>query len=134
MKDVRLIGYHITKFNFDTHLTKPTQLQLKHQFGYNVAYDNRNTCQGELRVTIDGGKELKLEAVVVGLFETEPGLPKESIHLKSYDELFPYAKVLISSITSTMGLPPIQIPYVDISNQSIIHMEVPRPASTDEVE
>ena len=128
MKDVRLIGYHITKFNFDTHLIKPTQLQLKHQFGYNVAYGNRNTCQGELRITIDGGKELKLEAVVVGLFETEPGLPKESIHLKSY------AKVLISSITSTMGLPPIQIPYVDISNQSIIRMEVPRPASADEVE
>ena len=133
MQDINLLNYHISNFHFDTNLNGPTKLELKHGFAYNVGYSADNkTCQGELKVTVDGGKKLKLEATVAGIFQIKLGMQKEQIHLKTYEMLYPYARVLIATIISSMGLPPIQIPYVDISNQSIITMPVIKKPEVEE--
>lgn len=133
MQDINLLNYHISNFHFDTNLNGPTKLELKYGFAYNVGYSADNkTCQGELKVTVDGGKKLKLEATVAGIFQVKPGMAKEQIHIKTYDMLYPYTRVLIATIISGMGLPPIHIPYVDISNQSIITMPIIQKLETEE--
>ena len=38
-----------------------------------------------------------------------------------------YVKALVSTITAGAGIPPIYIPYIDISDKSIYRVEMPRP-------
>ena len=55
-----------------------------------------------------------------------PGTQKEVLHLQTYDALFPYVKAFVSSFTANAGIPPIFIPYIDISDKNIYRVEMPR--------
>ncbi|MBQ8911214.1 MAG: protein-export chaperone SecB, partial [Clostridia bacterium] len=50
-------------------------------------------------------------------------LSREQIHVASYKELFPYARVLVSTITSAAGVPPVVLPVADIESQSIYRID-----------
>ncbi len=56
---------------------------------------------------------------------TAPEMEKEILHLKTYDALFPYVKSFVSTLTVNAGIPPVMIPYVDISGQNIYRVEMP---------
>ena len=135
MKNVNLEGYHISKLNFTNKLDRPTQLELNFSYNHNVSYARNNTCQGEFTATITDKKHSQkfgLEISVVGIFRHNPNASKEVLHVATYDELFPYVKALVSSITATSGIPALYIPYIDISNQSIYRMDMPVPDDDEE--
>ena len=130
MKEFELKSYKITAINFANNLDAPTKLELNYQYSYNVGYSNHNTCRGEFKAEIKDKKladKFSLTVTVAGIFTTAAGVAKEVLHVKTYDALFPYVKALVSTMTASAGIPPIYIPYIDISNKNIYRVEMPRP-------
>ena len=127
-KEANLVNYHISDLKFTNHLNGPAKLELTYRYSYNVGYSQQNTCRGELRAEIADKKapdKFSLDVTLLGMFTTQPGVQKEVLHLKTYDMLFPYLKALVSTMTATAGVPPVYIPYIDISDKSIIKFEMP---------
>ena len=130
MKEFELKSYKITAINFVNSLDAPTKLELNYQYSYNVGYSNHNPCRGEFKAEIKDKKladKFSLTVTVAGIFTTVEGVAKEVLHVKTYDALFPYVKALVSTMTASAGIPPIYIPYIDISNKNIYRVEMPRP-------
>ena len=130
MKEFELKSYKITAINFVNSLDVPTKLELNYQYSYNVGYSAHNTCRGEFKAEIKDKKladKFSLTVTVAGIFTTAEGVAKEVLHVKTYDALFPYVKALVSTMTASAGIPPIYIPYIDISNKNIYRVEMPRP-------
>lgn len=135
MKEFNLQNYRISELNFINKLDRPAKLELNYQYSYNVGYSNHNTCRGEFKAEIadkNMADKFALTIGVVGVFTTQEGIAKEVLHVKTYDALYPYVKALVSSITATAGIPPIYMPYVDISNKEIYRVEMPRPPKPEE--
>ena len=129
-KEFELKSYKITAINFVNSLDVPTKLELNYQYSYNVGYSAHNTCRGEFKAEIKDKKladKFSLTVTVAGIFTTAQGVAKEVLHLKTYDALFPYVKALVSTMTASAGIPPIYIPYIDISDKNIYRVEMPRP-------
>ncbi len=130
MKEFELKSYKITAVDFKNSLDVPTKLELNYQYSYNVGYSNHNTCRGEFKAVIADKKladKFALTITVSAIFTTAPDIAKEVLHVKTYDALFPYVKALVSGFTASAGIPPIYIPYIDISDKSIYRVEMPRP-------
>ncbi len=130
MKEFELKSYKITAINFVNSLDVPTKLELNYQYSYNVGYSAHNTCRGEFKAEVKDKKladKFSLTVTVAGIFTTAEGVAKEVLHVKTYDALFPYVKALVSTMTASAGIPPIYIPYIDISNKNIYRVEMPRP-------
>ena len=128
--EATLVNYRIDEVKFVNKLNAPAKLELNYKYSYNVGYSQQNTCRATLGVEITDKlhpETFSLTMAVAGVFSTAPGIAKEVLHLKTYDLLFPYAKALVSSFTATAAIPPIYIPYIDISKKSIYKMEMPRP-------
>ncbi len=127
-KVANLINYRISDLKFVNHLNAPAKLELGYRYSYNVGYSQKNTCRGELHAEIsDKGApdRFSMDVTLIGVFTTQPGVEKEILHLQTYDMLFPYLKALVSTLSATAGVPPIYIPYIDISDKSIIKFEMP---------
>ena len=130
MKEFDLKNYKITELQFVNKLDRPAKLELNYQYSYNVGYSDHNTCRGDFKAVIADKKlaeQFSITVTVTGDFTTEQGVAKEILHVKTYDALFPYVKALVSAFTAGAGIPPIYIPYIDISNKSIYRVEMPRP-------
>ena len=135
MKEFELQNYRIANLSFVNSLDRPTELQLNYQYAYNVGYSQINTCRGEFKATIADKKlaeKFSVEITVIGMFTTAKGVAKEVLHVKTYDALFPYVKALVASFTASAGIPPINIPYIDISDKSIYRVDLPRPPKPEE--
>ena len=135
MKEFELQNYRIANLSFVNSLDRPTELQLNYQYAYNVGYSQINTCRGEFKATIADKKlaeKFSVEITVIGMFTTAKGVAKEVLHVKTYDALFPYVKSLVASFTASAGIPPINIPYIDISDKSIYRVDLPRPPKPEE--
>ncbi len=135
MKEFDLKNYRISELKFVNKLDRPAKLELNFNYSYNVGYSTHNTCRGEFKAVVSDKKladKFSLTITVVGMFTTAAGVAKEVLHVKTYDALFPYVKALVSTVTASAGVPPISIPYIDISEKSIYRVEMPRPPKPEE--
>ena len=93
-----------------------------------MGYSKVNTCKGEFRAEIfdkETPEQFSITVVLEGFFATAPNMEKEILHVKTYDALFPFVKSVVATLTVNAGIPPVLIPYVDISGQSIYRVEMP---------
>lgn len=123
-----LKAYRIEQFEFTNKSVPGTRMELENKFSYNVAYSKNNTCKGELRAeTTDKNAPDNFHILIVmtGIFVIEPEAPKEKIHLETYDILYPFVKSAVAMITAEAGIPPVMLPYADISKQNIYRFERP---------
>ena len=51
-------------------------------------------------------------------------MKKDSIHREAFKQIFPYAKSIITTITANGGVPPINLPAVDIDSQNIYRLDI----------
>ena len=127
MSEVTFKGWHAESIEFHNKMKAGVHIQLEHKFQYNVKYMGSNVCRCEMTLSA-GHKEdpavFGVSAVVIGLFTYEEGVSKESIHIKTYKELFPFARALLSSVSVNAGVPPIIFPAVEIEKQSIIRFDM----------
>ena len=128
MKELELKGYKVNEVQFINKIQGNRKLELANKYSYNVGYSKVNTCKGEFRAEIfdkETPEQFSITVVLEGFFATAPNMEKEILHVKTYDALFPFVKSVVATLTVNAGIPPVLIPYVDISGQSIYRVEMP---------
>lgn len=127
MKIADLKAVKTKKIDFVNTVKNGTKLELNHKYSYNVGYSQNNICEGEFLAEIKAkGYEdtFHIIVTVVGIFQFKPGTTKETIHIETYNELFPYVRSLVTTLTSNSGIPPIIPPFIDISDKNIYRFDV----------
>ena len=128
MKEFELRLCKVEHVEMINKLPPNVKIELSNKYSYNVGYSKNNTCTGEFRAEIfdkNTPDRFKIVVVLKGYFTTAEGVKKEQLHIKTYDAVFPYVKSFITSLSVNSGIPPIYVPYIDISNQSIYRVEIP---------
>ena len=128
MKEFELKLCKVESVEFINKLPANTKIELKNKYSYNVGYSKINTCSGEFKAEIfdkNDPDRFHITVVMKGLFVTTESVSKEQLHIKTYDAVFPYVKSFVTNFTANSGIPPIYIPYIDISTQSIYRVEMP---------
>lgn len=119
-------GYRAKDIEFHGHLAPGAKIQLENKYSYNVRYGSGNLCVAELSCQVfdkDAPDKFKVSVILEGIFSYPDDLSREQIHVASYKELFPYARVLVSTLTSAAGIPPVILPVANIENQSIYRID-----------
>ena len=122
MPKAALRGYKANDIEYHGHLKNGEKIQPAHKFSYNVRYGKEHLCVATLDCTAQDKADPErfiVHVVVEGIFAFEDGSTKEELHVLTYKELFPYARALVSTVTSAAGIPPIILPTIDIESQSI---------------
>lgn len=128
MKNLKLNAYKIEEVNFINKVKGNTKIELKNSYAYNVRYTNNNICEGKFTVTITDKASpdtFAVKLVLVGIFSFAEGMERETIHVQTYRELFPYARAFVTNITANAGIQPIMIPDMDIENREIYRFDNP---------
>ncbi len=128
MSKIKFKGYKIEELNLVNKITATTKIELKNSYGYNVRYTNQNICEGKLSVTIadkENPDSFSVKLVLSGIFTFPDELERETIHVQTYKELFPYARAIITTVTANAGIRPIILPDFDIENREIYRFDNP---------
>lgn len=139
MKKAIMQGFKLINVEFFNNIKANKKIELGFSYSYNVKYSNQNTCVGEFTAKITDKTdpdEFKITVTGQGIFRFEQNAPKEQLHLSTYDDVFPYVRAFVSTLTANAGMPPIIIPYIDISKKEIYRVEMdkngkPAPNSDD---
>lgn len=119
---VQLKGYKINSISFENKVQNGTELKLQNQVKYNVNYmDAENVCVGILNFRVSDADmqpfEIKIE--MMAEFAYENGDEKPDIHTKSFDQLFPFLRQTINTITATSGMPGLLIPIMTLNRDAV---------------
>ena len=131
MKDIQLKGTKITELSFINKLENNSQITIGNKYSYNVRYAPNNICVGEFTAELaDSQKPDKflIKLTYAGIFSYPESMARDAIHLKTYDMLVPYVRAAITDLTASAGIPPIYIPYIDISGEKIYSIKFPTKA------
>lgn len=123
-----LKAYTVGEVDFKNKLKPNTKIELGNKISYNVSYAKNNIARGEITVETsprNNTGEFFMKVVMIGVFEYDPATPKETLHVETYDALFPFLKAFVATLTSATGIPPVMLPVVDISNQNIYTIRKP---------
>ena len=128
MKKLEMKAYKISQIDFYNNLANGTKLELSNKYSYNVKYSQNGICEGILKVDISdkgGNPDFRISVTVQGIFSFDGEESREKIHVESFRELFPYARVIVCNLTTTAGMPPIMIPPIDMESQEIFRIDMP---------
>lgn len=133
MKNASLQGVKITNVDFANNIKAQKKIELGFGYSYNVKYSTQNTCIGEFTAKISdksAPEEFKINITATGVFKFTEGAKKEILHVETYNELFPHVRAFITTLTSNAGIPPIIIPFIDISKKEIYRFEMGKDSNT----
>lgn len=130
---VELKGYKVNKLEIENTVKPGTQLKLQNQVKYNVNYmDSVNKCVGILSFRVADADmnpfEIRLEMVAEFTFADED--EKADIHTQSFDQLFPFVRMIINNITGLTGMPGLMIPIMKL-NKDTVSVGKPKEEKTD---
>lgn len=128
MNNVKFKGYIVNRMEFVNELKGAGKLELKNELKYNVKYsEQEHKCMGQCRFKVHHSERPDLFSIEVearGFFEYAESSDKKEIHSETYNQLFPYIRSLISTITVNCGMPPVVIPKIEIdSGNVVVHEE-----------
>lgn len=133
LNKVSLKGYKVCEMQFINKLNEGNEIQLKNEVSYNVNYsDTENKCMGICVFNVKNRdsaeeSEFSIKIEIRGIFEFENLTSKKIIHAETFKELFPYIKQIVSTLTTTAGMPPLVIPTITIDADSVnVHENNPR--------
>ena len=129
---IELKGYKINSVSFENKVKNGTQLKLQNQVKYNVNYiESENKCVGilDFRVSDADMNPFEIRIEMVAEFTYQNGDEKPDIHTGSFDQLFPFLRQIINSITTMSGMPGLLIPIMKLNRDSV---SVGKPKEEDE--
>ena len=129
MKSINIRAVRTTEIEFKNALEGEGRIDIGTSYSYNVRYGQNNVCRGEFTATVNDKNDpdkFHIKLTCVGIMSLPEGMTKEDAHRASYEALFPYVRAQVTGITAGAGIPPIYIPFIDISGQEIYRIEIPR--------
>lgn len=127
MENAILQGFKVTNVEFANNIKQNKKIELGFGYSYNVKYSAQNTCIGEFTAKITNKTnpdEFKIIITGSGVFKFQQGVKKEQLHVETYNELFPYMRSFVTTLTANAGIPPIIMPFIDISKKEIYRFEM----------
>lgn len=119
---VQLKGYKISRLEIENKAKAGTQLKLQNQVKYNVNYmDDVKKCVGllEFRLTDSDLNPFELRIEMAAEFTFDEGDEKTDIHTASFDQLFPFLRMAVSTAASLTGMPGLLIPIMRLNKNSV---------------
>ncbi len=119
---IELKGYKVNKLEIENKVKPGTQLKLQNQLKYNVNYlDDNTTCIGimELRVADADLNPFEIKIEMVAEFKYGPEDEKPDIHTGSFDQLFPFVRQIVHTITGYTGMPGLMIPIMKLNKETV---------------
>lgn len=117
-----LKGYKVNKLETENKVKPGTQLKLQNQLKYNVNYlDDNKTCIGimELRVADSDMNPFEIKMEMVAEFNYDAEDEKPDIHTGSFDQLFPFVRQIVHTVTSFTGMPGLMIPIMKLNKDTV---------------
>lgn len=117
-----LKGYKVNKLEIENKVKPGTQLKLQNQLKYNVNYlDDNKTCIGimELRVADSDMNPFEIKIEMVAEFNYDAEDDKPDIHTGSFDQLFPFVRQIVHTVTSFTGMPGLMIPIMKLNKETV---------------
>lgn len=117
-----LKGYKVNKLEIENKVKPGTQLKLQNQLKYNVNYlDDNKTCIGimELRVADSDMNPFEIKMEMVAEFNYDAEDEKPDIHTGSFDQLFPFVRQIVHTVTSFTGMPGLMIPIMKLNKDTV---------------
>ena len=107
MTQLNMLSYKLQDMQFFNKLDKPGQVQLENNFSYSVDYNKENTrCVAKLYQCVkdkcdDENHKFFVSVELIGVFEIVGPVTdedKKEIHVRTYQQVFPYAEVLVKQV------------------------------------
>lgn len=119
---VELKGYKVNRLEIENKVKPGVQLKLQNQLKYNVNYmDDNKTCVAVMDLRVIDSQlnpfEIKLEAVAEFTYGEED--QKADIHTTSFDQLFPFIRQIIHTVTAFTGIPGLMIPIMKLNKDTV---------------
>ncbi|MBE6719596.1 MAG: hypothetical protein E7571_02930 [Ruminococcaceae bacterium] len=119
---IELRGYKINSIQFENKVPNGTQLKLQNQVKYNVNYiDAENRCVGVLdfRISDSDMNPFEIRIEMVAEFTYTEGEQKPDIHTGSFDQMFPFLRQAVNTLTAVSGMPGLLIPIMKLDKNSV---------------
>ncbi|MBE6816853.1 MAG: hypothetical protein E7520_04030 [Ruminococcaceae bacterium] len=119
---IELKGYKINSINFENKVPNGTELKLQNQVKYNVNYiDAENRCVGilDFRIADSDMNPFEIRIEMVAEFTYSPDEQKPDIHTGSFDQMFPFLRQTVNTLTATAGMPGLLIPMMKLDKSSV---------------
>ena len=131
---VELKGYKVNRLEIENKVKPGVQLKLQNQVKYNVNYmDDNKTCVAVMDLRVIDSQlnpfEIKLEAVAEFTYGDED--QKADIHTTSFDQLFPFIRQIIHTVTAFTGIPGLMIPIMKLNKETVQVNEKNAPKGSD---
>lgn len=131
---VELKGYKVNRLEIENKVKPGVQLKLQNQLKYNVNYmDDNKTCVAVMDLRVIDSQlnpfEIKLEAVAEFTYGDED--QKADIHTTSFDQLFPFIRQIIHTVTAFTGIPGLMIPIMKLNKDTVQVNEKNAPKGSD---
>lgn len=119
---IELKGYKVNKLEIENKVKPGTQLKLQNQLKYNVNYlDDNKTCIGimELRIADADLNPFEVKIEMVAEFNYTAEDEKPDIHTGSFDQLFPFVRQIVHTVTAFTGMPGLMIPIMKLNKETV---------------
>lgn len=119
---VELKGYKVNSIDFENKVQNGTQLKLQNQVKYNVNYiDAEKKCLGilEFRVTDADMNPFEIKIEMIAEFTYGDEDEKADIHVTSFDQMFPFLRQVVNTLTSMSGMPGLMIPIMKLNRNTV---------------
>lgn len=126
---VELKGYKVNKLEIENKVKLGTNLKLQNQLKYNVNYmDDNKTCIGamELRIIDADLNPFEVKIEMVAEFVYGDNDEKADIHTTSFDQLFPFVRQIVHTVTAFTGMPGLMIPIMKLNKDTVKVNNTPR--------
>ena len=123
MGEIKLNGYIVNELDLTNELKVAGQLNISTRASYNVQYAKEsNRCMGVCVIDMmdqNSPNDFNFKISVRGMFEYEEGMDKKEIHKETYNELFPFVRMLIANTFTNAGLPPMMVQKIKMDDSNI---------------
>ena len=124
----------VLKIDYENTVAPGTQLKLRNSLKYNVRYiENERRCIGalEFRIADESLKPFSVKVTMEAMFTYAPEDEKEDIHVMSFDQIFPFLRQTVSTVTTMSGMAGLIIPLMRLNKQNVV-ANVEAPAEPDD--
>lgn len=123
MGEIKLNGYVVNELDLTNELKQPGKLNISTRASYSVQYaKGDNKCIGTCVVDMmeeSAPNDFNFKISVRGMFEYEEGMDRKEIHKMTYDELFPFVRVIVANTFTNAGLPPMMVQKIKMQDENI---------------
>lgn len=119
---VQLLGYKVNKLEIENRVKPKTQLKLQNQVKYNVNYmDEVKKCVGilDFRITDADMNPFEIKIELAAEFSFSEGDQKPDIHTESFDQIFPFLRMIVNNVSSFTGMPGFMIPIMKLNKDTV---------------